>query len=281
MFGSWSSVPRFQPLEDDQEVHISEQESKEEDLWDELEEDFQVSLEVNSIEELHNDSEDHMNDGNDDSDLHLETVDKNQLIVGHSPDRIDTKRIDAVGIRRKNLLSSVILLLNGVARSKDVEIHTEEVIVNPATVKGKEAHHEHHIPQVTCKREGRFLDGVVVEDQIQPEDEHDEPVADITEHDTEEEGESDGGEDRRVDLLVAGSAVGVGDFLRDHGVAVGVEGSWRLCALEFLHLRGGHDGVDAAYQNFLLHARQVEIRDYEMLTQLHLVQRLVYQSLLP
>lgn len=196
-----------------------------------------------------------MNDSDNDGDLHLETVDKNQLIVSHSPNGINTKRVDTVRIRRKNLSSSVILLLYGVARSKDIEIHTKEVIIYPATVKSKEAHHEHHIPQVTCKCEGRFLDGVVVEDQIQSEDEHDQPVADITEHNTKEEGESDGGEDRRVDLLVAGSTVGVGDFLCDHGVAVGVEGGWRLCALEFLHLWGGHDGVDAAYQNFLLHAR--------------------------
>lgn len=196
-----------------------------------------------------------MNDSNDDGDLHLETVDKNQLIVSHSPDGINTKRVDAVRIRRENLLSSIILLLYGVARSEDIEIHTKEVIIYPATVKSKEAHHEHHVSQVTCKGEGRFLDGVVVEYQIKAEDEHDQTVADISEHDTKEEGESDGGEDRRVDLLVTGSAVGVGDFLCDQGVAVGVEGGWRLCALELLHLWGGHDGVDAAYQNFLLHAR--------------------------
>lgn len=96
-------------------------------------------------------------------------------------------------------------------------------------------------------------------------------MADVSEHDAEEEGEGDGGEDRRVDLLVAGRAVGVGDLLRDHGVAVGVEGGGRLGAFELLHFGGGHDGIDAADQNFLLYAGQVEICYDEMLAQLHLV----------
>lgn len=53
MFGSWGCIPRFQPFEDDQEVHVPEQKSKEEDLWYELEENFQISLEVSSIKILH------------------------------------------------------------------------------------------------------------------------------------------------------------------------------------------------------------------------------------
>lgn len=50
MQGFLGSVPRFQPLEDDQEVHVSEKKPEEEDLRDKLEEDFEVSFEVNSVE---------------------------------------------------------------------------------------------------------------------------------------------------------------------------------------------------------------------------------------
>ncbi len=42
-------IPDLEPLEDDEEVHVPEEEAEEEDLGDELEDDFHGALEIESV----------------------------------------------------------------------------------------------------------------------------------------------------------------------------------------------------------------------------------------
>jgi hypothetical protein len=42
-------IPELEPLEDDEEVHVAEEEAEEEDLGDELEDDFHGALEIESV----------------------------------------------------------------------------------------------------------------------------------------------------------------------------------------------------------------------------------------
>lgn len=42
-------VPGLEPLEDDEEVHVAEEEPEEEDLGDELEDDLHGALEVEGV----------------------------------------------------------------------------------------------------------------------------------------------------------------------------------------------------------------------------------------
>lgn len=89
--------------------------------------------------------------------------------------------------------------------------------------------------------EGGSLDGVVPEDQENTEGQEGSAVSDIAEHDAEEEGESDSGEDGGVELLVAGDAVSVGDFLGDESVAVSIEGGGRFAEFDLMQCgRGDH-----------------------------------------
>lgn len=59
-------VPQFEPLEDDEEIHISEEQSQEEHLRHEFEPYFEGAFEVECVEEFEEDAHYHVQDGNDD-----------------------------------------------------------------------------------------------------------------------------------------------------------------------------------------------------------------------
>jgi hypothetical protein len=67
-------IPEFEPLEDDQEVHVPKEKAEEENLGDELEEDLHSSFEVKSIVAFEHYSYKHMNDSNDHRNFHFKAV---------------------------------------------------------------------------------------------------------------------------------------------------------------------------------------------------------------
>lgn len=88
-----------------------------------------------------------MNDGNDNGDFHLHTVDELQVVFGSTPDGVDAEGVDALWIAWKHLFlhQNVTLLIwqcrRIITRSKEVHIHPHKVIIYPTTVKPKESHH--------------------------------------------------------------------------------------------------------------------------------------------
>lgn len=70
------AVPGSEPLEDDQEIHVSEEESQEQDLRDELKDDLKSPLEVEGVSELEEDTHAHVDDGDYDRHFHLQVVDE-------------------------------------------------------------------------------------------------------------------------------------------------------------------------------------------------------------
>ena len=102
-------IPRLKPLVDDQEVHISKEESKEEYLWDELKDNLKIPFEVDCVEALHYDTQQHMDDCNNNCDLHLQTIHEHQLICCYSPNRVNSKWIHAV-LNHLVPLTTIILL---------------------------------------------------------------------------------------------------------------------------------------------------------------------------
>ena len=54
--------------------------------------------------------------------------------------------------------------LGCVARAKDIEIHTDEIVVDPAAVEGKETHHSDHVFHLSKKLERTFFDCVLEKD---------------------------------------------------------------------------------------------------------------------
>ena len=106
-------------------------------------------------------------------------------------------------------------------------------------------------------------------------------MADVPKHHSEEKGESHCREDGRVDLLVARNTIGVSDLLGDQGIAVGVEGCWRLRQAELLNFWGGSDHLYPLDEVELLADGEVDVSYYEVLPQKHLVETVIDEFLLP
>jgi len=65
---------RVDPLGNDEHIHPPEEEEKEDDLGNELEEEVNVSLEVESIEALHADTKRHLENTKNNCNLHFQVV---------------------------------------------------------------------------------------------------------------------------------------------------------------------------------------------------------------
>lgn len=115
-----------------------------------------------------------------------------------------------------------------VARTEEVVAEPNEIVIDPATVKSKEAHQSNHIPQLRESLERSIDNPMIINNKVQTQREEDEPMPDIPEHHPKEERKSYCREDCWVHLFVSRDAVGVGDLLCDAGVGVCVEGCWRV-----------------------------------------------------
>lgn len=233
------AVPINSPLIYDEKVHESEEQDQEQDLRDPFEDHLQGSFEVECIEKFQEDSQGHVYDGNNDWDLHLECVDKDEFIVGDTPDGVDSEGVYAVRVRVYVLaVGNAIFDCILVAGAENVEVHAKKVVVDPTTVEGKKAHHKDHVPELADEGERAFAEFVIEEYEVEAQDEDDTSVGHVTEHNSEEERKGDCGEDGWVDLLVARHSVGVSDFLGHDCVAVGVEGGRGLGQVELLYFGG-------------------------------------------
>lgn len=178
----------------------------------------------------------------------------------------------------------VLLVREGlhlITRPQEVHVHAHEVIVNPSTVKGKETHHQYHVPHLAKHLQGGPLDSLIAEDQEDGKGEQDSSVGNVPEHDPKEEGECHCSHDRRVDLLVTRNAVRVRDLLGHHCVAVGIEGSRWVTELDLVQGRRRHHLSQASAQHLYLLLRHVQLPTDDLLPQLELIQSLIDNFLLP
>lgn len=81
------------PLDEHEEGHIEEEERQKDDLWDELADDVELSIEVGVIEITNNHTEQHMTDAEDYGYLHLVRIEEDNLVASQLPDWIHTEWI--------------------------------------------------------------------------------------------------------------------------------------------------------------------------------------------
>jgi len=78
----------LRPLDEHEESEVAKEAAEEEQLGDELGEDVHGLLEILMIGEGHADAEDHVQDAENDGDLHLEGVQENNLVLSNLPDLV-------------------------------------------------------------------------------------------------------------------------------------------------------------------------------------------------
>lgn len=113
-----------------------------------------------------------------------------------------------------------------VARSEKVDGNREELVVNPAGVEGEYSHHQDEVANSINVRQ--HFPGSLALCHPDGEGEESSSVTDITEHDSEEEGEDWDGIESRVDFTITRHSVGINDFLEGGSEGINLEMCWRL-----------------------------------------------------
>mmetsp|Transcript_25713 Transcript_25713/g.71848 ORF Transcript_25713/g.71848 Transcript_25713/m.71848 type:complete len:783 (-) Transcript_25713:14-2362(-) len=238
--GEHTGVPVDGPLHEDQDDHVDEEGCGEDGHGDELEHQVKLLSKVEGVESLQARSQEHLDDTEDDRELHLEGVEEEELVLGDVPHRIQTEWVD--GFRTSVLCGGFgdVILLDGAlvlsvecpAGAEQVEAKREAVVVDHTSVDGEEAHHDDHV--ATGMQSFKHLAelGVVVRlfvvEEVASAQEEEGSVTDITVHDSEKERESGGGEKGWVGLPITWDTVGVHELLVSVRELVGhVVGWWR------------------------------------------------------
>jgi hypothetical protein len=105
-------APVFEPLENNQKVHVTKDKHQKEQLRQKLKPKLNFPLKIKRISRLNQDSQSHMHNSNNYRYFHLETINEVKVVFCNSPHRIDAKRIHAV------LLSLNVLSLFGILHIK-------------------------------------------------------------------------------------------------------------------------------------------------------------------
>jgi hypothetical protein len=116
--------PFVKPLIDNQKIHISEEQDKEDKLRDGLEDNVSLLLPDELITGFKQDAEGHVDNSDDHCDFHLETVCELKLVCRDRPDWIHSDGVDAVGFRDGSAVYDLV------TTAENVEVHREELVVD-------------------------------------------------------------------------------------------------------------------------------------------------------
>jgi hypothetical protein len=90
----------------------------------------------------------------------------------------------------------------------------------------------------------------------------------ITEHHSKEEWEGDGSEHARIELLIPGHSIGIGDLLCDGCIAVGVKHGWGVTQRQLIQSWCWDHFVQVEGKSGKILHRDVDIRDGELISHL-------------
>ena len=135
----------MEPFGDDKEVHPSEENPEEDNLSAELKNEVIRLFEVNGVECLHENSDRHLTNSEDNRNLHFQTVGVGKIVGGLGPSGVNSKGIHTVGFLDPHVLRLRITGIDGdrfswIARSEPFKWQCEELIVDQSIEHGEEAH---------------------------------------------------------------------------------------------------------------------------------------------
>mmetsp|Transcript_33845 Transcript_33845/g.49755 ORF Transcript_33845/g.49755 Transcript_33845/m.49755 type:complete len:253 (+) Transcript_33845:479-1237(+) len=136
-----NSDPVSAPLQEDHEDHVPEEGKDEDDLRDEFVEEGIPVAEVNLVGSLEEHAQNHVQDTEDDRDLHFQRVSEQNFVGGNLPHRIQTKRVHAV-------LNECTAVVNPLRGAEVGHAECERVVVDKSIVDSKERHQKEHVASV-------------------------------------------------------------------------------------------------------------------------------------
>mmetsp|Transcript_30507 Transcript_30507/g.39961 ORF Transcript_30507/g.39961 Transcript_30507/m.39961 type:complete len:387 (-) Transcript_30507:743-1903(-) len=151
--GKHARIPVDRPLHENENNHVHKEGRSKGNHGQKLEKEIELLSKVDGVQTLEACTGKHLDDTKDNRKLHLERVEKEQLIGGHMPHRIKTKRIDGIsttvfGSGFSDCSSfdfTRILSFKGPTRSKQVKTKREAIVVNKTGINSEETHHGNHV----------------------------------------------------------------------------------------------------------------------------------------
>lgn len=168
-------------------------------------------------------TEAHLKHTDYDGEFHLEWVEIIEFIWGSEPFWIEAERINTTFCFFSKLFNWSFI----VATSKHIQGKGKELVVNPACIKWEKSHHEEQIPDLVNIRKHSFSSLTFQEPNTGSQQTA--AVSNITEHDTEQEGENGDCVQGRVDFLISGNTISVNDFLEGRCECVCLDVGGVLC----------------------------------------------------
>mmetsp|Transcript_10136 Transcript_10136/g.23433 ORF Transcript_10136/g.23433 Transcript_10136/m.23433 type:complete len:356 (-) Transcript_10136:1503-2570(-) len=239
--------PVDRPLEEDGEHEVAEDGEHEDGLRHELAPDVECGAEVQRVDQREDKAEEHLQHAEDDGELHLVRVAEGELVGGVVPAGVEPEGVHRVR-RGARLLPRALCPQPG--RTEKVRHQSEDVVVQEPRVHREEAHQQQHVPAMPRIRQDLVhrvhrLKLALVGDEVEREERHEGAVADVAEHDPEEEGERDDRESRRIDLAIPGHAVRLDESMEALRKLVELEvGGRLLVSVDQVH-DGRHLGTRA------------------------------------
>ena len=197
---------------------------------------FSLFENVQMIPKTEKDAETHLNDSNDDRELHFDRIGECDLILRHLPNGIQSKWIRSAGkhlliisiqriivrrwfqCHRFHFVQIFIAELHSPRRSEDVQRFGEDIVVNETRVDREETHEENDVSSTKEDRPDFLCSPFVFQrtffqDHPKSEESDDQSVTRISEHHREQKRESDQHERHRIDLTIRGHTVRIDQIL--------------------------------------------------------------------
>mmetsp|Transcript_72761 Transcript_72761/g.201766 ORF Transcript_72761/g.201766 Transcript_72761/m.201766 type:complete len:464 (-) Transcript_72761:755-2146(-) len=220
-------VDGMHPLEEDHEVHPSEEAQHEDHHRNTLEDEVSHVVEVERVAPTQQEAYSHLEDAEEHRELHLQRIHEQQLVARPSP-----RPVQAEGVRPFPAAVGDVVVRNvlpvGIdveAALEELEADGEEVVVHEAGVQRKDAEAQDHVPSRVEHRHGE-LERLGVAAKVEADHQQQAAMPDVAVHHPEDERERHDGEERGVSLLVAGNAVGVDHVLERLRVLVRLDVGW-------------------------------------------------------
>lgn len=292
-------IGRIKPFGEYENVHHSEQQEKHQEHSNCLDH-FNSRTSVLSVNHLADNSKLHEHDSQNNGQLHLDSVELLDVVFRQLPDWVHSEWVHAEvavvvlglswvapggavheefsivveGVGVKELVVQRHWSLS-VAGAEQIHWEREELVVQQSSVAGEEAHQGKEVPAFHHSFEA-WVSGCFefVLEHYQDESEHqnDGSVTQVTEHDSEEEWETDGGKGGWVEFLVVRHSILVHNQLGKEEEVVELKVSGRLNFSNVLLVEDGSlEGVHLFSEGWLFVDWAPEVADKGLDSSLHLV----------
>mmetsp|Transcript_19722 Transcript_19722/g.45295 ORF Transcript_19722/g.45295 Transcript_19722/m.45295 type:complete len:704 (-) Transcript_19722:342-2453(-) len=237
----WRVVHWRHPLVHDHVVHVPKEANHEHCHGHAFEDEIHPVTGVACVDKPHGQAQHHLRYTEQHSELHLQRIHEQELIVCPVPSGV---KAEWIGLAAPLHCPGGLALRQGRLRVAGVEQRnsdTHHLAVHQPCVYGEETHQGQHVPQGVEGLQHRVvLQPIRVQHAPAAKQEQAQAMPDITEHDSEDKWKGNNSKKRWVYLLVPGDPVGIHERLESIDQCIGLIVSWCRCCIDGARVQDEH-----------------------------------------